>query len=268
MATTIEFPSRDSSHNFNSDTIQPGKVKVPYRIELTAERYSNLAKTRASGGTQLAKIILPMPTEGFDNSISHTYGQQPAKEQSLVTKLVTGEAVSVFRDAFNFIGKQFQDAVTTISGIDYGRIPADMSESTYTGTEKRKWTLKWDLVALNAIDSDTIMKISNTLTSYSLPGARASSDRADAPPMWRIKVLSATGSAPGYNTRLFLGDPKVCVLNDVSISRDMSVLYSAGTPLSVGLSMSFQEIEPVYGQDGKIRSRAEVRTGGGLIDID
>ena len=272
MATDLVYPPVSTLHQFDQDFIQAGKEKVPFRIKLVAEQYSNNAETRANGGTKLAQIILPMPTGGFNNSVDHTYNQAPAKEEAVLVKLFSGEAKSLFRDAFNFIGKQFQDALTTVGGIDYGRVPADMSESTYSGTEKRGWNFKWDLVALNKGDSTTLMDIADLLTSYSLPGARASSDRAQAPPVWRIYVLGDGGGSPAKMTKTMLGDPKLSVLTNCRISRDMSVLYGPGqsseypTPLNVSLSLSFQEIEPVYGQDGNIRSRAEVRTGGGLIN--
>lgn len=270
---TLEFPTRDSSHDFFKESPQPGKNKTPFRLELTAEQYSNNAATRANGGSQIVKIILPQPTEGFSNSVSHAYNQNPAKEEMLLTKLFSGEATSLFRDALNFFGKQIQDARTTFLGQDYGRIPADMSESTYGGTDKRGWSFNWELMALSKKDSNEIMKIADALTSYSLPGARASSDRAQAPAMWRIKVLTSTGSSPRGITKTMLGDPKACVLTNFAVTRDTSTLYAPGagaiypTPQSIMLKADFQEIEPVYGQDGQIRSRAEVRTGGGLIDV-
>ena len=266
------YPPKESLHQFNDQSMQPGKEKVPFRIKLVAEQYSNNASERANGGSLIASVTLPMPTEGFNNGVEHAYNQAPAKEEAVLVKLFTGEATSLFRDAFNFIGKQFQDALSTELGMDYGRIPADMSESTYSGTSKRQWNFKWNLIALNKKDSNTIMQIADLMTSYSLPGARNSSDRAQAPPMWRIQVLGSGGQSPKNTTKTLLGDPKVCVLNSVTISRDMSALYGPGqgtnfpTPLSISMSASFQEIEPVYGQDGRIRSRSEVRTGGGLIN--
>ena len=177
----------------------------------------------------------------------------------------------MFRDALNFVGKQIQDARTTFLGQDFGRIPADMSESTYGGTDKRGFSFSWELMSLSKKDSDEIMKIADAMTSYSLPGAKNSSDRAQAPPMWRIKVLTSTGNGPGKLTKAMLGSPKASFLTNLSINRDISSLYGPGggtsypTPLSVTLRADFQEIEPVYGQDGNVRSRSEVRTGGGLF---
>jgi hypothetical protein len=268
---TLEFPMRDSLHVLQNETPQPGKNKIPFRLELSAEQYSNNAATRANGGSQLVKIILPPPTEGFGNAISHAYNQAPAKEESLLTKVFSGEATSLFRDALNFFGKQIQDARTTFLGQDFGRIPADMSESTYGGSDKRSFSFSWELVSLSKKDSDQIMKIADAMTSYSLPGAKNSSDRAQAPPMWRIKVLTSTGNGPGQLTKVMLGSPKACFLTNLAINRDISSLYGPGpgssypTPVSVTFRADFQEIEPVYGQDGNIRSRAEVRTGGGVF---
>lgn len=271
---TLEFPMRDSMHVFANETPQPGKNKVPFRLELSAEQYSNNAETRANGGSQLTKIILPPPTEGFGNSISHSYNQSPAKEEMLLVKLFSGEATSLFRDALNFFGKQLQDAQTTFLGQDFGRIPADMSESTYSGSNKRTFSFSWELVSLSKKDSDQIMKIADEFTSYSLPGARNNSDRAQAPAMWRIKVLTSTGNGPEQLTRAMLGSPKACFLTNFAINRDISHLYGPGpgssypTPLSISLRADFQEIEPVYGQDGEIRSRSEVRVGGGVSSIE
>lgn len=268
---TLEFPTRDSIHVLENEVSQPGKNKIPFRLELSAERYSNNAETRANGGSQLVKIILPPPTEGFGNDIIHAYNQAPAKEEALLTKAFSGEGTSLFRDFANFIGKQIQDARTTFLGQDFGRIPADMSESTYGGSNKRAFTFTWELMALSKKDSNQIMKIADAMTSYSLPGAKNSSDRAQAPPMWRIKVLTSTGNGPGQLTKTMLGSPKACFLNKLAINRDISSLYGPGpgssypTPLSVAFKAEFQEIEPVYGQDGNIRSRAEVRTGGGAF---
>jgi hypothetical protein len=264
----LEYPPKTAVSDLDSSSIQPGKSKVPIRIEFTAEQYTNNAKTRANGGEQLIKVILPMPTEGMNNSISHAYNQQPAKEEALLVKAFSGEGTSLLRDAWNFIGKQFEDSITTVGGVDYGRIPADMSESTYSGSDKRGWNFTWDLVALSKSDSNRLVTIANYLTSYSLPGASNSSDRAQAPPVWRIKVLQSGGANSRSITQSLLGDPKLCVLSNCTISRDTTSLYAPSgsnkfpTPLSMQLKLDFQEIEPVYGQDGRIRSRSEIRTGG------
>ena len=159
MADTLEFPTRDSMHVLENEVSQPGKNKIPFRLELSAEQYSNNAETRANGGSQLIKIILPPPTEGFGNDIIHAYNQAPAKEEALLTKAFSGEGTSLFRDFANFVGKQIQDARTTFLGQDFGRIPADMSESTYGGSNKRVFTFTWELMALSKKDSNQIMKI-------------------------------------------------------------------------------------------------------------
>jgi hypothetical protein len=274
MAIKLEYPLKNSSSDLSSGNMQPGKSKVPLRIELAAEQYSNNATTRAKGGKELIKIILPLPTEGMNNSVAHAYNQAPAKEESLLVKAWTGEATSILRDAWGFIGKQFEDAITTVGGIDYGRIPADMSESTYSGSDKRGWNFTWDLISLSKSDSNQLVTIANELTSYSLPGAKQTTDRAQAPPTWRIKVLSDNGKSTRGITRALLGDPKLCVLTSCSISRDTTSLYAPSgsnnfpTPLAMQLKLNFQEIEPVYGQDGKIRSRSEIRTGGSFSSID
>lgn len=274
MGIKLQYPLKNSSTVMSEMKMQPGKNKVPFRLELAAETYSNDAIKRANGGDELLKLILPPPTEGMNNSVAHAYNQSPAKEEAILTKLVSGKATEIMRDALNFFGKQYEDAVTMVTGMDYGRIPADMSESTYSGSDKRSWTFMWDLVSLNATDSAMIIRISNYLTSYSLPGATNSADRAVAPALWRIKVLNDNGQSSKNITRALLGSPKACVLTSCQISRDMSALYAAkgqakyASPLSVQLKLHFQEIEPVYGQDGNIRSRSEIRIGGGIWNID
>lgn len=274
MAESLEFPLRDSLSDQYAQSPQPGKSKVPFRIELRAEEYTNNASTRANGGSTLAKLVLPLPTEGMNNSISHAYNQSPAKEESLLVKAFSGQATSVLRDAWNFLGKQFEDAVTTVGGVDYGRIPADMSESTYSGSDKRSWNFTWDLVSLSKKDSVRLVEIANLLTSYSLPGAKATTDRAQAPPTWRLKVLASSGGSPRGITKSLLGDPKLCVMTNCKILRDTTSLFAPGngapfaSPLSMQLTLGFQEIEPIYGQDGNIRSRSEVRSGGSWRDIN
>tara|TARA_R100001460_G_scaffold35888_19_gene68961 strand:- start:2295 stop:3119 length:825 start_codon:yes stop_codon:yes gene_type:complete len=274
MAVKLEYPPKNSTHNFSSSNFQPGKSKVPLRLELSAEQYSNNAQTRANGGEELVKIILPQPTDGMNNSISHAYNQSPAKEEALIVKTFSGEGNQILRDISNFFSKQFEDAKTTFGGVDFGRIPADMSESTYSGSDKRGWNFTWDLVALSKAESNALVTIGNQLTSYSLPGASNTTDRAVAPPVWRIKVLSDNGQSTRKITRSLLGDPKLCVLTNCVLNRDTTSLFAPSgsnnfpTPLSMQLKLNFQEIEPVYGQDGRIRSRAEIRSGGSWSNID
>ena len=274
MAKSLEFPLRDSLADQYMEKYQPGKSKVPFRIELRAEQYSNNPSTRANGGSTLAKLVLPLPTEGMNNKVEHAYNQSPAKEEAVLVKAFSGGATSLIRDAWNWFNKQFEDAKTTVGGVDFGRIPADMSESTYSGSDKRKWEFKWELVSLSKKDSVRLVEIANLLTSYSLPGAKATTDRAQAPPAWRIRVLASSGGSPRGITKSLLGDPKLCVMTQCEIARDTTSLYAPGqgapfaSPLSMQLTLTFQEIEPVYGQDGNIRSRSEVRSGGNWRDID
>ena len=273
MAVKLSYPPKNSTHNFSSSNFQPGKSKVPLRLELSAETYSNNAIVRARGGEQLVRIILPQPTDGMNNSVSHAYNQSPAKEEAIVTKYFSGDDKSVVRDFVNQVPKQFEDAVTTVTGMDYGRIPADMSESTYSGSDKRGWNFTWDLIALSKAESNALITIGNSLTSYSLPGASNTTDRAVAPAVWRIKVLSDNGQSGRKITRSLLGDPKLCVLTNCTLNRDTTSLFTPTgsnnfpTPLSMQLKLNFQEIEPVYGQDNQIRSRAEIRAGGSWSNI-
>lgn len=261
----LRFPTNTAS--LSGRDLGRGLNKVPFLMELSYRQYSNNASVRASDFAGGQKIILPQPTEGFGNSIKHAYNQRPAKEESTLVKLFSGEASSVLRDGVNYLGKQFQDFLTTKTGIDYGRIPADMSESTYSGSVKRQYTFSWELVALTREDAEAALEIADALQVFSLPGARPSSDRAEAPFIWKIKVLPGNGASSSDLTRIMLGSPKALVLTSCEINRDISVLYGGEEgypiPFTTSFKLDFQEIEPTYRtQSGGIQSRSETRIQG------
>lgn len=260
----FRFPTKDNLHNFSSNSFQPGKEKIPYLMRLDAYRYSNSAAKRSYGGDILQSFILPVPTEGLQNGIRINYAEIPAKEQSALVRLFT-QPTTLLSDVAGWFTKTAQDIWTTSTGIDYGRVPADMSENTFTSSGKRSFSFKWDLIALSQSESTNIMNMINSFSSYSLPAANFTSDRMSQPPMWSIRLLSNDGNSSEDISEQLLGRPRMCFMQSCVVSRDISVLYRGTegfpTPLKYNIHASFVEIEPVFGQDGRIRSRSDVREG-------
>ena len=272
MASESRFPLTATKHRFYANRFQPGREKTPLSILLTAESYTNSKVDRSDGGDLIATFVLPAP-KMLGNGVNNNYNAAPAKERSILAKVVSGEGKSVWRDFVNIASGAIEDAFNSFTGVDYGKIPMDMSESTFQGTTRRGWKFNWDLIALNKKDSNTLIQMAQELSSYSLPRAEPRSTRMQAPPMWRISMLQDNGSSNRMASKALLGDPKICILQEVTIVRNVSSMYAPGedsvfpTPLSISIELSFTEIEPVFGtEDGQVRSRSESLLSGGYND--
>jgi len=269
----ITFPPDELDVQVTSMEQSVGKLSVPLKLKLRAFPYSNLPKNRATPSGTLLTITLPMP-DAVGSSTNLNYNNDTAKEAGSIAKLFT-EAGNLTTNLFNLPGRILFDKFQSYTGVDSGRRTMDTTEMDFLSTYKRKYSFTWVLTATKVEESQTIVNIGNLASAYSLPSAVPSSTRMIAPPLWSIDVVAGgiSDGAGGFSSngssqlnRDFLSSPKTCVCTDVTVDRDSSAVYTTSTgryPISLSLSMSFIEIDPILKADGSdaFVSRSELRAG-------
>ena len=207
-----------------------------------------------------------------------------AKEQGSVAKIFT-ETGNLATNLLNLPGRIIADQFQSLSGVDLGRRPMDVTELSLNKAEKRRYSFNWVFTSISHDQSAEMVKICNLLTSFSLPstagtGGFGGSTRMIMPPMWTIEVAAGSNGTYSNNSfakQAFLQEPKTCFLTNVSVDRDTSALMiSDGNyklPTSFALSIGLTEIDPLLRKDGgvdggvigELQSRSEIRAAQGSI---
>ena len=274
------LPTNDEVNGAGSQAANVGKTSVPLFLILRCHPFSNTPGTRANPEKVLQKFILPFP-ESAPTGVNVRYNEELAKEQAIVAKIFT-ETGNLASNLLSLPGRIIKDQFQSLSGVDLGRRPMDVTELSFIKAEKRQYNFNWVFTSISKSQSDSMVEACNKLTSFSLPSTAArgiveggGSTRMIMPPMWTMGVAtSSSGTVVNnyFNNRNFLQHPKTCFLTNVSVDRDTSSLFaidkSQGSgkgefkfPVSFALSLSFTEIDPLLRDDanGELKSRSEIR---------
>jgi len=279
MGTFRLLPENDEVNTSGTQEDAVGKTSVPLFLILRCHEFSNTPSVRANGGAKLHEFILPFP-ESAPTALNISYNEELAKEQGIVAKLFT-ETGNLGSNLLNLPGRIIGDQFQSLSGVDLGRRPMDVTELSLNKAEKRRYSFNWVFTSISFEQSAEMVKICNLLTSFSLPstagtGGFGGSTRMIMPPMWTIEV--STGSNGTYSNNsfaksAFLQNPKTCFLTNVSVDRDTSALMNMPgnykLPTSFALSIGLTEIDPLLRKDGgvigELQSRSEIRAAQGSI---
>ena len=283
MATTINLlPDDDLATGTNSQSDNVGKTSVPLFLVLRCHPFSNTPGERAKPSETIQEFILPFP-ESAPTALNIAYNEELAKEQGLVMKALYSETGNMVSNLMNLPGRIIKDQFQSLSGVDLGRRPMDVTELSFIKAEKRRYSFNWVFTSISTDQSKGMVEACNKLTSFSLPSTAGfagagGSTRMIMPPIWSIDVIQKASSGTAINNeglnKAFLQNPKTCFLTNVSVDRDTSSLMPGGinlrtrnstglNPTSFALSLSFTEIDPLLRDDaaGELKSRSELRAG-------
>lgn len=170
-----------------------------------------------------------------------------------------------FVDDKNIIetSKTVSDLVGKLETIDniFAYVAPDRTDNLFLRQEKRKFNLKFTLVAMNRIEAQEIIKISNQLVSLSLPqrdlsGSRLRQKYSFAPPLWLF------GIGLGLDSKIeptWLGQSSFCVCQSVSVNPaagGFPYTIEVGNdtmplPLITSISINFMEYQAAYREEGE-----------------
>ena len=153
---------------------------------------------------------------------------------------------------------------------EFGQRKLDFTDSVFLGAEKRKYNLKFTLVAKKDEDGLKISEISKTLQALSLPTIETGYNALAAPkmfvpPLWRFGIGKGVGTDISYD---WLGVTTTCVLQSVRVNPTAggfpyAVDNLSGTPLPlmVSFSLGFIEYTPAF-RDAKSTTNIVSRGSG------
>lgn len=154
----------------------------------------------------------------------------------------TGEGIvkGAFTDLFASSGK-----LSAITAVSAGKVVNPFSYQIFNGVQHRSWSYDFNLVAKNPADSKVIKAICDMFMYWMLPAKSQTDDFHffDIPCQWKIEYQRLG------NAIEFMQAPAACFLQNVNVvynGDSNNHTHTDGAPLSVALSLSFIEIEPLY----------------------
>lgn len=254
-STSVQTNLSYLGSNFNS----------PFSTVISVFEYSNEKFTRAKlgGAEPIATFVLPAPREFTTQLKSSLEEDLRAKEVGSIAALFGfGDdevAQAIASEAFSeTLGRIAQDLGDAVSGRDSHRV-MDYTETYYTKSEKRRFTLSWDLLMGTTSQSDSIISIFDSLSGFSLPNTTIGEDylfRVSPPSMVRIDLTSSiqseTDKASSFVrnsnplTNTWLSNPKLCLISSVTVKRDVSSIFVSKRPTNIVGILELVEIEPLF----------------------
>ncbi len=270
--------------SFKDTVVEKRNTKGKVTSKSTRKDFSGSFGTnsRLTGGpakllkNALGLILLPVPS-GVADSNSAGYGESSlntfqAGAMGAVDKTITskdvGTAVSALgaglaslgdisgdprtRDLFNaWIGAKavgvFGGNITTdqVTMRNNGFVINPNMELLFTGPAIRKFEFQFKLTPRDQAETESVKQIIRTFKQSMAP-TRGSSWQLNAPHIFELSYRKGSDPHP------FLNKFKTCALSGMNVNYTADgnyATYHDGTPISMLMNLSFQELTPIYNED-------------------
>ena len=257
-----------------------GTSEAPYYLVFNCYRYPRTSRQRANLGDPEQRIILPGVR--ITRGTAHRYSEDAPMMENLTQALGTigefdpaslGDNPSL-GDLLGAIESTLVNVSNTFQGDAFGQVTSNLgrlelltTEAGYLGSSKRKYSFSWNLKATsNRANTYRAREIGESFETLSMPvvgdfpteGNIAQASRMRPPNIWTISAVNEFGGNEAEVTSLWLGTPKLCVLQSVVHGLDnQSFIAGEGGPFSYSLSTQFVELENVFNFRGTQTSRSE-----------
>ena len=261
----------------------------PFNTMIECYAYTNNKTIRAYGGQdKLASFVLPIPVQFQSQIVSETIDAR-AKEGGVVAYLKGyagfdgGFAIDqeITKNQLDQISERIMNDINIgVTGRDTKRV-MDNTDNFFIKNEKRVYEFTFAMVLEDAKSSADILKTFESLSAFALPeaiGVDADLFRVKPPAMATVTIGHADegedGSTTVYNTNTatekWLSNPKLCLIQSVSVGRDASSMFYSPEygpmPSEITATVVLKEIEPLFragGDDGAVvATRSQVLVEG------
>ena len=235
-------------------------------IKHVPKSFEGLTTVRKSKGPTIGSVILPMPSAiGDGNKTDWGAGSMTPAQMAasgVVKKLLGKDAKSAVEQANqsaqafmadgdgkkameNFFTEQLTGAEDLLSRTE-GRVMNPNMELLFKGPGMRSFSFSWKMSPRDEKESIVIAKIIRMFKQSMAPQKVPSALFLKAPSVYDIEFRSGT------SRNRFLPKIKTCALTDCSVNYtpDGSFMaYDNDSMVAYEMSLSFQEIEPIYNND-------------------
>ena len=197
-------------------------------------------------GFEAASDLIQPPDEkrnAFENAgttIQNVVDKVGASGGALITQFQNKMAAN----AVNALGGNVD--TQSILSRTQGQIVNQNKEALFSGVALRSFQYEFDLIPRSPKEGQTIKQIIRTFKQCMSASKGEKGVFLNAPDVWKIEFM--TGSQP----HKFLKRHKVCALTSAGINYTAAGQYSTyedATPTQMRLSLSFQELNPIYKED-------------------
>lgn len=245
-------------------------AEIPYGLLFEAAEYSVLASERtrnAISNRRLDYILLPLPL-GLNISTAHSFSEGPNPVGPMLSAAGAANAGGyaalmkrAFVDPINTLAQNMNSATSQ-------QMFSNITEMSLISEARREFKFKYLMVPKTFNESTAIGNICEAFRTASYPVATEVPERIFPPFLWRIQVVGQGN--PQQLTKLWLGDPLVCVLATVELNKipfgeeDTARFFQDGAPMATSMTLIFKEFETGAYRDGNVLSKSELSpTAGG-----
>ena len=237
-------------------------------IKFNPKKWDGAISLERNTGETIGSVILPVPSSVQDGNQT-TWGNgtmNPAQMAAAnVVKTALGDegGTKAGQEIENVMGQMQKDGPAVKEGLKSffteqltgtkdllartsGQVLNPNMELLFQGPALRSFTFSWKMSPRDQKESIVIAKIIRMFKQSMAPQKTSSGNFLKAPSIYQLTFQQGTG------THKFLPKMKECALNDCSVNYTPDggyMTYDNSAMVAVEMSLSFQEMEPIYNND-------------------
>ena len=263
--TNVQNVSSNSSGNPNpAQLVDDGIILLPMPANITDRKEVGYGPDSLDAISALGAQVVDTGVQGFGESLSKAASGDWSMARDKASSTVNS-IVSQFRngDRINDLGEQVvknltAEAANLIPGVNVtakqlltrttGKILNPNMELLFDGPSLRSFGFQFKMTPRDRTESNQIKSIIRSLKKNMSPrvDAGGSGSFLSTPNVFEIAYRKGGKNHP------FLHKFKQCALKDLSINytgENVYATYDDGTPVSTIMTLSFQELVPIYDKD-------------------
>ena len=251
--TVLPIPSGIQDNNaisWGDDTLN--------NLTAAAASFVNNNTTEVAVGQGLLGTLLEVVNSKFKTSLSSTSINQIATIGAAagienIGGLLNNQQIKASINSLLLKNAGFEIPAETILARGYGIVPNSNLELLFQGPSLRSFGFTWRMSPRSALEAKNVKRIIRMFKQGSAPrklnsqsGAGAASVFLGTPNVFKLSYKTGNKEISGLNKF------KICALVNMSViyaPDGQWAAYAEGQPVSVQMSLTFNEIEPVYESD-------------------
>jgi|DEB0MinimDraft_6_1074348.scaffolds.fasta_scaffold00002_26 hypothetical protein len=223
----------------------PSNLQDSNAVSWGESKMNNLTAAGVAAGGALMDIDL----FNLEGSLEEVKGKLGTIRGSLdLDKIITLGKTQLSAEAVNVLGGNV--TLDQILARSYGQIVNQNNRLLFNGVTLREFNFSFKLTPRNEEDRDNIKKIIRTLKVHM--SAKNNSKEKDPGTFIKTPGYFDLQYRKGNTKHPFLPSFKECALKNMAVNytgENVYATYHDGTPVSMQLDLSFQEVVPVYAED-------------------
>lgn len=256
----VNSPNQDGGARKNSNKESKGTIllPIPSNISDTNSVSYESSSLNSIAGAAVGGVMKVMKEGESYSNMSITDATKKVFDTGGKAVTAIGEATGGMNEVQGFVTRFLASKAVGLANINItpeqilarseGRILNPNMELLFNGPGLRSFRFQFKLTPRGKREAIEVENIIKTFKKHMAPKVSTNGTFLETPDIFELRYRKGNGEHP------FLNKFKQCFLSSVNVNytgEGTYATYNDGTPVSMTMDLSFQEIEPIYDTDYK-----------------